>query len=48
MAVNVLKPKIIESTDVIVQVTGSSICGSDLHLYHGRIPLNSQLEHGLR
>ena len=29
------KPKIFESTDVIVKVTGSTICGSDLHLLHG-------------
>jgi D-arabinose 1-dehydrogenase-like Zn-dependent alcohol dehydrogenase len=29
------KPKIIDDTDVIVKVTGSTICGSDLHLYHG-------------
>lgn len=29
------KPKIIESTDVIVRTTGSTVCGSDLHLYHG-------------
>ncbi|PGH27199.1 hypothetical protein AJ80_01156 [Polytolypa hystricis UAMH7299] len=31
------KPKIIEDSDVIVKVTGSTICGSDLHLYHGTI-----------
>lgn len=29
------KPKIIEDQDVLVKVTGSTICGSDLHLYHG-------------
>ncbi|KAF4985155.1 hypothetical protein F66182_16964, partial [Fusarium sp. NRRL 66182] len=28
------KPKIIDDTDVIIKVTGSTICGSDLHLYH--------------
>jgi threonine dehydrogenase-like Zn-dependent dehydrogenase len=32
------KPKIIDDTDVIIKVTGSTICGSDLHLYHGVIP----------
>ncbi|TQS32247.1 hypothetical protein Golomagni_07445, partial [Golovinomyces magnicellulatus] len=29
------KPKIVEDRDVILKVTGSTICGSDLHLYHG-------------
>ena len=26
--------KIIESTDAIIKITASGICGSDLHLYH--------------
>jgi len=30
-------PSIIDDHDVIVKVTGSTICGSDLHLYHGAI-----------
>ena len=29
------KPRIIEDRDVILKVTGSTICGSDLHLLHG-------------
>lgn len=29
-------PTILEPTDVIVQITLSGICGSDLHVYHGR------------
>lgn len=29
------KPKVIEPRDVIVKVTGSTVCGSDLHLLHG-------------
>ena len=29
-------PKILDPTDAIVQITLSSICGSDLHVYHGR------------
>ena len=29
------KPTIIEPRDVIVRVTGSTVCGSDLHLLHG-------------
>ncbi|PVF94887.1 GroES-like protein [Serendipita vermifera] len=32
-----LKPKLLNDGDVIVKVTGSTICGSDLHLYHGAI-----------
>jgi hypothetical protein len=31
------KPKIIEDRDVILKVTGSTICGSDLHLLHGTV-----------
>jgi len=31
-------PLITDPTDAIIQVTATSICGSDLHLYHGRIP----------
>ncbi|GIK00626.1 hypothetical protein Aspvir_004653 [Aspergillus viridinutans] len=37
------KPRVIDEADVIVKVTGSTICGSDLHLYHGVIP---ELEKG--
>lgn len=31
------KPALVEDRDVIVRVTGSTICGSDLHLYHGAV-----------
>ena len=31
------KPGLVESTDVIVRTTGSTICGSDLHLLHGAV-----------
>lgn len=30
-------PDITEPKDVIVKVTGSTICGSDLHLYHSEM-----------
>ncbi|EIW86637.1 GroES-like protein [Coniophora puteana RWD-64-598 SS2] len=30
-------PEVTEADDVIVKVTGTTICGSDLHLYHGEI-----------
>src|SRR3954468_17668232 len=33
---NVPDPTIEEPTDVIVRVTSSAICGSDLHMYEGR------------
>ncbi|KAI2778490.1 GroES-like protein [Daldinia loculata] len=29
--------RIIEPNDVILKVTGSTVCGSDLHLYHGTV-----------
>lgn len=32
------KPEILEPTDAVVKVTTAAICGSDLHLLHGRIP----------
>lgn len=31
------KPRAFEDRDVILKVTGSTICGSDLHLYHGSV-----------
>ncbi|KAI1091226.1 GroES-like protein [Rostrohypoxylon terebratum] len=34
---DVPRPKIIEPNDVILKVTGSTVCGSDLHLYHGSV-----------
>ena len=33
---SVSEPQILKSTDGIVQITLSGICGSDLHVYHGR------------
>jgi len=36
-------PKILNPRDVIVQITSTCICGSDLHLYDGYIPT---VEHG--
>ena len=35
--IETFKPAKIEDTDVIVKVTGSTVCGSDLHLLHGAI-----------
>ncbi|KAJ5128300.1 hypothetical protein N7448_002018 [Penicillium atrosanguineum] len=36
--VDTARPKIIDEGDVILKVTGSTICGSDLHLFHEAIP----------
>ncbi|MFP4697351.1 MAG: zinc-dependent alcohol dehydrogenase [Eubacteriales bacterium] len=35
---NVTDPKIENSDDIIIKVTSTAICGSDLHLIHGMIP----------
>lgn len=35
--VDVPKPTILEDRDVILKVTGTTVCGSDLHLLHGGI-----------
>jgi threonine dehydrogenase-like Zn-dependent dehydrogenase len=35
--IETFKPARIEDTDVIVKVTGSTVCGSDLHLLHGAV-----------
>ena len=31
-------PKIQNEDDIIVKVTSTAICGSDLHLVHGMVP----------
>nr|POE52280.1 s-(hydroxymethyl)glutathione dehydrogenase [Quercus suber] len=31
------KPKLLEDRDVILKITGSTVCGSDLHLLHGTV-----------
>ena len=36
-------PKIVESDDIVLRVTATAICGSDLHIYRGKIPM---MEHG--
>lgn len=35
---DVARPEIQEPTDVVLKVTTTAICGSDLHVLHGRIP----------
>lgn len=34
----VAKPGLENSTDAIVRVTTSALCGTDMHIYHGKIP----------
>ena len=36
-------PQLLHSTDAVVRITMSGICGSDLHVYHGR---ETGLDHG--
>ncbi|MCP1491498.1 threonine dehydrogenase-like Zn-dependent dehydrogenase [Peribacillus frigoritolerans] len=31
-------PKLQQKDDIIVRVTSTSICGSDLHIYQGALP----------
>jgi threonine dehydrogenase-like Zn-dependent dehydrogenase len=33
---DVADPKIVDSDDVVLRITTSAVCGSDLHQYHGR------------
>jgi threonine dehydrogenase-like Zn-dependent dehydrogenase len=35
---NVADPKIVDSSDVVLKITTTAICGSDLHLYDGYMP----------
>lgn len=36
---NVPDPKIINDRDAIIKITSTAICGSDLHIYNGFIPM---------
>ncbi|HUC00879.1 MAG TPA: alcohol dehydrogenase catalytic domain-containing protein [Solirubrobacterales bacterium] len=35
------EPELSAADDVIVAVTASAVCGSDLHIYHGRVPVEA-------
>ncbi|HEY1139919.1 MAG TPA: zinc-dependent alcohol dehydrogenase, partial [Lysobacter sp.] len=35
---NVADPALIEPDDIILRITATAICGSDLHLYRGKVP----------
>jgi len=36
---DVAEPELIDPTDAIVQIEASGVCGSDLHIYHGRVQI---------
>ncbi len=36
---DVPEPELLEPTDAIVRIEASGICGSDLHIYHGRVKI---------
>jgi 2-desacetyl-2-hydroxyethyl bacteriochlorophyllide A dehydrogenase len=36
---DVAEPELLEPTDAIVQIDASGVCGSDLHIYHGRVKI---------
>ena len=39
---NVPDPKLQAKDDIILKVTATAICGSDLHLYRGKIPATEE------
>ncbi|HEX3909379.1 MAG TPA: alcohol dehydrogenase catalytic domain-containing protein [Solirubrobacteraceae bacterium] len=36
---DVAEPEILDPTDAIVRIEASGVCGSDLHIYHGRVKI---------
>jgi 2-desacetyl-2-hydroxyethyl bacteriochlorophyllide A dehydrogenase len=34
------EPQIVDATDAIVRIEASGVCGSDLHIYHGRVKID--------
>jgi 2-desacetyl-2-hydroxyethyl bacteriochlorophyllide A dehydrogenase len=36
---DVAEPQIVDPTDAIVRIEASGVCGSDLHIYHGRVKI---------
>ena len=39
--IDVIKPSIARPSEALVRVTLGAVCGSDLHAYHGRIPMTA-------
>jgi threonine dehydrogenase-like Zn-dependent dehydrogenase len=44
--IDVPKPNIVEPKDAVVRITATTICGSDLHLYHGEMGGRMALDKG--
>ncbi len=42
---NVLHPKIQDPGDILLRVTATAICGSDLHIYRGKMEDGDILGH---
>jgi 2-desacetyl-2-hydroxyethyl bacteriochlorophyllide A dehydrogenase len=40
LVLDVPEPEIVDSADAIVRIEASGVCGSDLHIYHGRVPID--------
>lgn len=40
---NVADPQILDSRDIILKVTSTAICGSDLHILSGAVPQKEEL-----
>ncbi len=38
---DVPEPEILDATDAIVRIEASGVCGSDLHIYHGRVKVDA-------
>jgi threonine dehydrogenase-like Zn-dependent dehydrogenase len=36
---DVPEPQLLDSTDAIVRIEATGVCGSDLHIYHGRVQI---------
>jgi 2-desacetyl-2-hydroxyethyl bacteriochlorophyllide A dehydrogenase len=36
---DVAEPELVDPTDAIVRIEASGVCGSDLHIYHGRVKI---------
>jgi threonine dehydrogenase-like Zn-dependent dehydrogenase len=36
---DVPEPQLLDASDAIVRIEASGVCGSDLHIYHGRVQI---------
>ena len=36
---DVREPQLVDPADAIVRIDASGVCGSDLHIYHGRVKI---------